>query len=655
MTISRKAAAAIALLCALALLVGINVIADKTLRAERIDLTEQKLYTLSDGSKSTLAKIDEPLTFRFYFSKRLGDEIPTYALYANRVRELLQEYAALSKGKIRLEELNPEPYSAVEDRAVAFGLQGVPIDQGGEQVYFGLAATNSTDDQQVIPFFQPERERFLEYDLTKIVHNLAFPKKPVVAVITSLPLEGDMMAAMQGRPMQPMAVMEQLRPLYDVKTLGGDIAAIDKDVDVLLLAHPQNLSEKTLYAIDQFVLRGGKALVFVDPNSEMQAARPSQFNPPGAPHDSDLPKLFASWGVEMLPKTIAGDRNRARRVNAGTSSRVQAVDYVAWMNLKKDSLNQNDPITAELSALNLASAGVLQQKEGATTQFEPLVQTSVGGGKIPVEKVQSPLPDVAGILRDFKRDPAPLTLAARVTGAAASAFPDGTPKDEKKDAKAEEKKGEDAKAEDKKAEDEKKGAPPKDHIAKGNISVVVVADTDLLDDRFWIQSQDFFGQRVVVPVANNGDFVANAVEVLAGGTELVALRSRGTSARPFEVVQEIQRDAEQRYSAKEKELQDHLKDLEGKMKDIRVVKDQQGQGVVLTSEQAAALDQFRGDMVKTRQQLRDVQLALRQDIDRLKSWLQFANIALVPILVGVVAIVLGIVRMRRRRRRYETA
>jgi ABC-type uncharacterized transport system involved in gliding motility auxiliary subunit len=653
MNLSRKAAAAIALLCAVALLVGVNVIADKTLRAERIDLTEQKLYTLSDGSKSTIAKIDEPLTFRFYFSKRLGDEIPTYALYATRVRELLQEYAALSKGKIRLEEINPEPYSAGEDRALALGLQGVPIDQGGEQVYFGLAATNSTDDQQVIPFFQPERERFLEYDLTKIVNNLAFPKKPVVALITPLPLEGDMMAAMQGRPMQPMAVMEQLRPLYDVRTLGGDIASIDKDVDVLLLAQPQNLSEKTLYAIDQFVLRGGKALVFVDPNSEMQASRPSQFNPPGAPHDSDLPKLFAAWGVDMLPKTIAGDRNRARRVNAGTSSRVQAVDYVAWMNLKKDSLNQNDPITADLSALNLASAGILQQKEGATTQFEPLVQTSVGGGKIPVEKVQSPLPDVAGILRDFKRDPSPLTLAARITGPAASAFPDGPPKDEKKDAKADEKKGEDAKPEEKKAEEQQ--APAKDHIAKGNISVVVVADTDLLDDRFWIQSQDFFGQRVVVPTANNGDFVANAVEVLAGGTELVSLRSRGTSARPFEVVQEIQRDAEQRYSAKEKELQDHLKDLEGKMKDIRVVKDQQGQGVVLTSEQAAALDQFRGDMVKTRQQLRDVQLALRQDIDRLKSWLQFANIALVPILVGIVAIVLGIVRMRRRRRRYETA
>ena len=204
---SRRAAAAIALVCAALLFVGINVIADRTLKSERIDLTQEKLYTLSQGSKNTLAKIDEPLTFRFYFSKRLGDEIPTYALYAQRVRELLEEYVALSRGKIQLQVVNPLPYSDVEDRAVAFGLQGVPIDQGGEQVYFGLAATNSTDDQQVIPFFQPERERFLEYDLTKIVHFLAFPKKPVMALITSLPLEGDMMAAMQGRPMPPMAVM----------------------------------------------------------------------------------------------------------------------------------------------------------------------------------------------------------------------------------------------------------------------------------------------------------------------------------------------------------------------------------------------------------------------------------------------------------------
>src|SRR5690348_3119431 len=452
--LSRRGAAAVAIVCAAILFVAINVIAQHTLPSARLDLTQRHLYTLSDGSKKTLAHIDEPITLRYYYSPRLGDEVPSYGIYAQRVREMLEEYAALAKGKIRLEILDPEPFSPTEDRALAFGLQGVPIDQGGEQVYFGLAATNSTDDQQVIPFFQPDRERFLEYDITKIVHNLAFPKKPVVALITSLPLEGDMMAAMQGRPMQPMAVMEQLRPLYDVRTLGGDIASIDKDVDIVMIAQPQNLSQKTLYAIDQFVLRGGKALVFVDPYSEMQASRPSQFNPPGAPHDSNLPKLFAAWGVEMLPKTIAGDRNRARRVNAGTSSRVQAVDYVSWINLKKDSFNQNDPITADLSALNFASAGILHQKEGATTQFEPLVKTSVGGGKVPVEKVQSPMPDVAGILRDFKRDPSPLTIAARITGPAASAFPDGPPKDEKKDAKADEKKDDNAGAE--KKDEEKK-------------------------------------------------------------------------------------------------------------------------------------------------------------------------------------------------------
>src|SRR5688572_3965447 len=314
---NRGVAAALALLCAVALFVGINVIADKTLRSERIDLTQQHLYTLADGSKKTVAKIDEPLTFRFYFSKRLGDDIPTYGLYAQRVRELLQEYEALSGGRIKLEEQNPVPYSPVEDRAVAFGLQGVPIDQSGEQVYFGLAATNSTDDQQVIPFFQPERERFLEYDLTKIVANLANPKKPVVALITPLPLEGDMMAAMQGRPTQPMAVIETLRQLYDVRTMGGESNEIGKDVDDLLLAHPQNTPEKTLYAIDQFVLRGGKALVFVDPHSEMQSSRPSRFNPPGSPADSNLERLFAAWGVEMQAKTVAGDRGTARRVNAG--------------------------------------------------------------------------------------------------------------------------------------------------------------------------------------------------------------------------------------------------------------------------------------------------------------------------------------------------
>jgi gliding motility-associatede transport system auxiliary component len=642
---SRRAAAAVALLCAVALFAGINFIADRTLGGERVDLTQQHLYTLAQGSKATLAKIDEPVVLRFYYSKRLGDEVPAYGLYAQRVRELLEEYAARSHGKLRLEEINPVPFSPEEDRAVAFGLQGVPIDQGGELVYFGLAATNSTDDQQVIPFFQMERERFLEYDLTRLVYNLAFPKKPVVALITSLPLEGDMMAAMQGQPMQPFVVLEQLRQLYDIRTLGGDIDSIDKDVDVVWIAHPQHLSEKTQYAIDQFVLRGGHALVFVDPNSEVQSSRPSRFNPPGSPNDSNLEKLFAAWGVEMLPDTVAGDRFAARKVNAGSGSRVVPADYVAWLSLRQPNFNHDDPVTSDLTQINMASAGILEQKQGATTKFEPLITTSPASMKIPAEKVKG-MPDIVGLLRGFKPDDKRYVLAARITGPAKTAFPDGPPKPpEKKDAENKDTK--------KDAEKPAEPAPQLTESAKP-INVIVVADTDILDDRFWVQAQDFFGQRAVTPTANNGDFVANAVESLAGGAELMTLRSRGISSRPFELVQDIQRDAEQRYSAKEKALQDKLKETEAKIKDARVVKEGQGQGqagIVLTSEQTQAVDNFRAELVRTRQQLREVQLALRQDIDRLKFRLEFFNIALVPILVGIAALVLGIVRLRRRSRR----
>jgi len=644
---NRSLIAIVALVCAAVLFIGINVIADKTLRSARVDLTQQRLFTLSDGSRKTLAKIDEPITVRFYYSKRLGNEIPTYALYAQRVREMLEEYASLSGGKLRLEVLDPIPYSAIEDRAVAFGLQGVPIDQGGEQVYFGVAATNSTDDQQVIPFFQPERERFLEYDLTKLIHSLAFPKKTVVGLVSALPVEGDMMAAMQGRPMQPFAVIEQLRQLYEVRTIGSDLDKISPDIDVLMLIHPQNLSDKTQYAIDQFVLNGGRALVFVDPNSEIQQSRPSQFNPPGSPAGSSLDKLFAAWGVEMVPNMVAADRIAARKVNAGSAGRAQAVDYVAWLNLRSANFNKDDYITADLSQINMATSGILQPHEGAKTKFEPLIQTSPQAMKIPAEKFQGPIPDVAGLLSQFKSEDHRLTLAARVTGDVQTAFPDGPPKPpESKDAKPEAQKDDAAPA-----TEPAKQEPAKDPQvmqSKQPINVVVVADTDLLDDRLWVQSSDFFGQRVVIPIANNSDFVANAVEALAGGNDLITLRSRGTSARPFEVVQNIQREADSRYSAKQHELQDKLKATEAKIKDLK--SDKAG-NVQLTSEQTATLDSFRGEMLQTRQQLRDVQLALNQEIDRLKARLQFINIALIPILVGIIAVFVGLMRLHRRKRR----
>jgi ABC-type uncharacterized transport system involved in gliding motility auxiliary subunit len=636
---SRRAVAVAALVCIALLLIAANIVIGRFFTA-RIDLTAEHLYTLSPGTRHTLAKIAEPITLRLYYSNRLGDEVPAYGVYAQRVRELLDQYVAAANGRIRLETYNPQPFSDVEDRAVAFGLQAVPLDSEGDQVYFGLAATNSTDDQQVIPFFSPERERFLEYDLTKLVHSLAVPKRTVVGLISRLPLQGDMMAAMQGRPSQPMAVMDQLQQLDKVEPLGAGIDAIPADVDVLMLVHPQNLPPKTLFAIDQFVLKGGKALVFVDPHSELQAAQPSQMNPPGSPTSSNLTPLFKAWGFEMLPNVVAGDRTAAQQVSVPVPGRgEEPLDYIAWLDLKAANLNRDDMITADLSHITMASAGILEPLLGAKTTFEPLISTSADSTKIPADKLNG-LPDVAGLLANFRPDGKRYVLAAHVTGPAQTAFPNGPPQAPE-------------------APTSKPGAA-KPATAKWlkaaarPINVVVVADTDILDDRVWVQSQDFFGQRVIVPVANNGDFVADAVDVLAGGDDLIGLRSRGTAARPFEVVDRIQRDAQARYSAEEHALQQKLKSTAAKLADL-TGRDQAATPANLSPEQTKAIGQFRADMLQTRRQLREVQAALRSNIQRLKGGLEFFDIALVPILVAIVAIVVGAVRRKRRRRRTAEA
>ena len=635
---SRRTTALASLAAAVVLFVAVNLIAGNWFADVRVDLTQEGLYTLSPATRTTLAKIAEPITLRFYYSPQLGREVPSYGVFADRVREMLQQYAAVAKGKIVLQTLDPEPFSSVEDRAVAFGLQGVPLDQNGTPVYFGLAGTNSTDDQATIPFFQTDRERFLEYDLTKLIAGLADPHKTVVGLATQLPLEGDLMAAMQGRPLVPYAVLEQMQQLYDVHTLGVDFATVPSNVDVLMLVHPQKLSDKTLYAIDQFVLKGGRALVFVDPDSETQRRHPSQLNPPGLPNDSNLDKLFAAWGLRLVPKMVAADRANAERVNAGTDTNVQAVDYVGWLTLKTDSLSRDNPITADLSQINVATPGVLEPLPGAKTTFAPLITTSTDSMEIPADKFQAP--DPAALLAGFKSDGKKLVIAAQVTGPAATAFPDGPPKS-----------GEQGKAA---AADKKDDAPPPAAVktAVKPIDVVAVADTDILDDRFWVQVQNFFGQRVAVPTASNGDFVTDTIDVLAGGTDLVGLRSRGTAVRPFTLVQNIQRAADTRYQTSEKGLEDKLKDTEQKLKDLRDKGAHQAGAV--DAAQNETIENFRAQMLATRRQLRQVQRAEREDIDRLQNWVEFFDIALIPILVAFAALVIGTVRLRRRQRRAAT-
>jgi ABC-type uncharacterized transport system involved in gliding motility auxiliary subunit len=637
----------LAVALAILLLMSVNVLAGRLLAGWRFDLTDQQLYTLSAGTKTVLAKIDEPITLKLYYSKRLGQVAPSYGVYAERVEELLRDYQLRTQGKIRFEILDPQPFSEVEDQATAAGLQGVTAEEGGEQVYFGLVGTNSTDDTQTIPFFQQDREKFVEYDLTKLIQTLAFPKKKVVGLVTALTIDGDPMAQMQGRPSHPIFLLEQMRESFDVRDLAPSFDTIPDDVDVLMIVQPESLPPKTEYAIDQFVLKGGHALVFVDPNSEYQQAHPSFMTARGTPPEARFDKLLKAWGVELTPGKVVGDQLAALAVNTGNG---EAADYLGWLRLKGDDLNADDPVTADLSQMILASAGALAPVKDAKTKFEPLLRSSAQSELIDADRVRG-LPDVLALLGDFKSTDTRYVLAARVTGPADTAFPDGPPKDDKpKDDKAKDPGDDPAKPDAPKPA----GDAAQVKSAKQPIDVIVVADSDLLDDRFWVQVSQGAGQRVAVPTSNNGDFVLNALDSLTGTGDLIGLRSRGSAVRPFEVVDQMQRLAEDKYRTREKELKDKLQETETKLSDLRSQEDSSGKEQ-LTPDQQQAVDQFSATIIRTRTELRQVQLALRQDIDALKETLVLLNVALVPFCVAVVAVIVGIIREQRRKRRVRTA
>ena len=599
----------------------------------RLDLTQQHLYTLSEGTRSVLQGLQDPVTLRLFYSRRLGSAVPAYGAYAERVRAMLDEYVAISGGKVRLEVFDPEPFSETEDRALAFGLQGVPVDQSGEQIYFGLAGVNLLDDERTIPFFQPERERFLEFDLTRLVYELSNPRRPVVGVMSPLPLNGDprMMMMMRGSPQaQPYAVMQTLRQFFTVQDVALDAQRIADEVKVLLVVHPQNLPDATLYAIDQFVMRGGTLVTFVDPHSEGQAMRPGPGGQPNTRTASNLDRLLSAWGVEAPSDQVVLDLRGAWRVRANPTDRVQAVDYVAWFNMQGDSINDSEVATAQLNQVTVASAGQLRRRDGANVEFVPLLTSSERSMTVPVDRVRENA-DPARILADFRPDGQRRVIAARVRGELATAFPDGPPPP---------------------PEGAERPADFPAHRARseGAANFVVLADADILEDRFWVRVQDFFGQQVATPFSDNGAMVANLVDTFSGGDALISLRSRGESLRPFTVVDDIRREADARFRQTERELQERLQQTERRLRELR-----QGQGgergqsgAVITPEQRAEIDAARAQILQTRQQLRAVQLDLRRDIEGMETWLKVLNIAAVPLLLAVFAIGLGVARSRRR-------
>ena len=608
---------------------SINIFSNAAFQTLRLDLTEDRLFTLSKGTINVLSNIEEPITLKLYYSKLLGERSPQHAVYFERIRELLGRYEEISDGKVQMIIIHPESFSNSEDKAVANGMLGIPLNNADDLGYFGLSGSNSTDDQAAIPFFTPEREAFLEYDLTKIVYTLGNPKRQVIGVMSTLPINGGASKPpFSQAPRWP--IVDKVAEFFEVRPLPEELRQIPNDIDILMLIHPKGFDDFTLYAIDQFVLNGGRALVFVDANAEVDV--PPSGRMTSLPQ-SDFNRVLKGWGLKLSEGKVAGDLDTARRVNIQAGKKMSVVDYVVWLTLGKKNFSSNDTVTAGLRVINMAGSGILETLDIEGIQILPLISTGTNSMKIDADKVMR-RPDAIGLFRDFKAGGESLVLAARIRGNVMTAFPDGPPNE---------------------LSDVNNGAPaaglPEKHLSKSinPANLIVVADVDMLHERFWAEIRQLMGQQLFVPFANNADLVINALDNLSGSNSLIGLRGRAPSGRPFTKVQNIRQAAELEFRAKEQALQEKLEDARNK---LRTLQRQSGtkENIIITSEDRIAINEIQNQMVATRGELRDVQLALRKDLENLEAILKFINIGLIPILLVAGAFIVTITgRIRRKK------
>jgi gliding motility-associatede transport system auxiliary component len=604
------------------------IVSNHLFSGARIDFTANHLYTLSDGTRRILRNIDEPISLYYYFSDQATESVPSLRDYASRVREMLEEFENESDGKIRLSIIDPLPFSEDEDRAEQFGLQGAQFGVTTDPVYMGLAGTNSVGDEETIAFFQPDREAFLEYDLARIVSTLANPERKVVGLVSGVAMTGDFDPQSQ-RMVPAWVVYQQAQQLFEIRNLGTSFEAVPDEVGVLWVVQPKNLSAATQYAIDQFVMRGGKALIFVDPVAAIDAT-PSEGMPQGMPpmgQSSDLPLLLKGWGIEYSTQDVIADARLALSINTGISNR--PTRHYGYLGITSDLMNHNDVVTAELGTINTAMPGRLRVAADAAATIEPLLTSSPASTAMPASRFTF-LPDPAALQQNFTPGGEPLTIAARINGSLPSAFPDGAP----------------AAA----AGDSDDAADGTGHLAESvqPVNLIVVADVDMLSDPLWVQVQSFFGQRIANAFASNGAFVVNALESLTGSTDLISVRSRGSFSRPFVKVEELRGAAEARYKETEQRLQQELAETERRLGELQSSREDTG-SLLLTPEQEAEVDRFVDQRASIRKELRAVQRGLDKDIDNLGTILKIINIGLVPLLLTL-ATLLALWRRRRGQR-----
>ena len=629
------------------------------LNMARLDLTEDSLYSLSEGTANMLNRLEEPVKLKLFYSKKATEGEPHIRNYAIRITELLQEYAQLSSNKLSLEVVDPEPFSETEDEAAGYGLQGIELNRG-EKVYLGLVAIADTKADssaiskprsEVITFLHPDKERFLEYDISNLIFSVSRATKPKVGILSNMSFSGDFNVMSQQMSSGWISV-SQLERFYEVETLSKDVERIPEDISALVLILSEELPQSGAYAVDQYVMDGGHVLAFLDPFAEAAGQASGMMGMESEPKSAYMKDLLKAWGVEIVPDKFVADNAYALSVSAGSG---QPMLHLGALGVTPESFNESDVVTSQLKNLNFSSAGAIRALDNGKTTIEPLVQSSTRAALMDVTLLHNMM-DPRTLYRNFEPTGDRYIIAARVTGDVSTAFPNGAPKSSTKEAApktaesvnnlAPAEKLAQQKSEKKKAKHPKKLLLPAHKATPEKpLNIILVADTDILSNRLWVQVNQFFGQQILSPFAGNGDFLLNLVGNLQGDPDVISIRSRGQYARPFTKVQELEKEAQTRFLQKEEELTARLQETENKLNALQ--QNKEGQDVlVLSPEQQLELDRFQKQKIKIRKELREVQHQLNSDIERLGVILKIINILLIPILLTVLVLWL---RVRRKR------
>ena len=623
---------------AFTLLFGVLVIS--LMPSLRIDLTEDRLYSLSEGTLNILSNLNEPIELMFFYSDSATEDVPQLRTYGNRVQELLREIVIASEGNLSLRVIDPEPFSEDEDLATQYGVRAVPVTQGGEGVYFGLVAAKGDADvpdllraTETMPLIRPDQEEFLEYEFMKIITQVNNPERTVIGLVTQLDIDGGF-DPMTGQGTQQWMIMDLIRQLYDVRRIDISSDSIEEDVDILMVVHPQGLSDRFMYAIDQHILRGGDVLLFLDPSADSMVGRSPQGNLIPAGMSSELPGLMEAWGLEFDNSKVLTDNQLALRVMMGQGQR--AVPHLGMLGVQRNFLAEEDIITNRLETINLSSAGAISQSNEGSLSFEPLIVSSSEAMLMDRSFVES-VTDPNVLFDEFESEDRSFVIAARLSGLIETAFPEGQPPipEAEEENSPDDVDGEVSVASD--AVNELEVVNAEGEMLHLNASleptnIVVFADSDLLTDRLWVQVTQFFGQRIPQPFANNGDLVINAMDNLSGGADLSSIRSRGRYSRPFTKVLTLQREADDRLRQEESELSARVAETESALAELNTNEEGNPIGEI-TPEIQTEIDRFNGELIETRRRLREVRFQLTEDIEQLGSNLKAVNTALVPIVL----------------------